>query len=290
MTVKSGDIPKFDQLMIPTLNALKMLGGSASNDELFDAVMAQMGLPEEIKEYTDPARNTPELSYRMAWARTYLKGYGAITNSERGVWSLTDKGEKVQSGDVEQIKREVRAVGLARRRANRAANNADVSQTETNDAIEEQILWSDKLTNILLSMEPSAFERLCQRLLRESGFTKVDVTGKSGDGGIDGIGVLRINLISFHVLFQAKRWKNSVGSEVVGNFRGAMQGRSDKGLIITTGTFTAEARKEAARDGAPAIDLVEGEMLCKQLKELKLGVKVRLIEEIEVDADFFTTL
>ena len=99
-----------------------------------------------------------------------------------------------------------------------------------------------------------------------------------------------INLISFHVLFQAKRWKNSVGSEVVRNFRGAMQGRSDKGLIITTGTFTAEARKEAARDGAPAIDLVEGEMLCKQLKELKLGVKVRLIEEIEVDADFFTTL
>jgi restriction system protein len=138
-------------------------------------------------------------------------------------------------------------------------------------------------------MKPDAFERLAQRLLRESGFVKVEVSGKSGDGGIDGSGVLRMNLISFQVLFQCKRYKGSVASEVVRNFRGAMQGRADKGLIITTGTFTAEARREATRDGAPAIDLIDGEALCQLLKDKRLGVDVRQVvhEEIAIVPEFF---
>jgi restriction system protein len=69
-------------------------------------------------------------------------------------------------------------------------------------------------------LKPDAFERLAQRILREAGFTKVQVTGKSGDGGIDGIGILRVNLVSFVVLFQCKRYKNSVGSGSVRDFRG----------------------------------------------------------------------
>ena len=142
------------------------------------------------------------------------------------------------------------------------------------------------------TIDPAAFERLCQRLLRESGFTRVEVTGKSGDGGIDGAGVLRMNLISFQVLFQCKRWKGPVGSEVVRNFRGAMQGRADKGLIITTGTFTADARKEASRDGAPAIDLIDGELLCLLLKDHKLGVNVetRTVENMTLDEKFFAAI
>ena len=139
------------------------------------------------------------------------------------------------------------------------------------------------------TIDPTAFERLSQRLLRESGFTRVEVSGKSGDGGIDGVGVLRVQLISFQVLFQCKRWKGSVGSEVIRNFRGAMQGRADKGLIITTGRFTAEARKEATRDGAPAIDLIDGEAVCGLMKELGLGVRVREVrtEEVTLDEEFF---
>jgi restriction system protein len=141
-------------------------------------------------------------------------------------------------------------------------------------------------------MDPNAFERLSQRLLRQSGFTRVEVTGRSGDCGIDGVGVLRVNLISFQVLFQCKRWKGSVGSEEVRNFRGAMQGRADKGLIIITSTFTAEARKEATRDGAPAIDLIDGEALCILLKDLGLGVHVKEIrvEEVTLDEGFFDTI
>ena len=134
-------------------------------------------------------------------------------------------------------------------------------------------------------MPPDSFERLCQRILRESGFTKVEVTGRSGDGGIDGAGVLRMNLVSFHVLFQSKRWKDAVSASVIHDFRGAMIGRADKGLIITTGRFTADAQREAVRDGAPAIDLVDGETLCELLRGLRLGVAVRTVEVVEIRPD-----
>lgn len=147
--------------------------------------------------------------------------------------------------------------------------------------------WQERLLDCLLKMKPAAFERLCQRILKDSGFIKVEITGRSGDGGIDGIGVLRLNLLSFHVFFQCKRWKGSVGASAVRDFRGAMVGRADKGLVMTTGTFTVDARKEATRDGAPAIDLVDGETLCELLKTLKIGVSIRKVEHILVEQDAF---
>ena len=147
--------------------------------------------------------------------------------------------------------------------------------------------WQDQLLDCLLKMKPAAFERLCQRILKDSGFIKVEVTGRNGDGGIDGIGVLRLNLLSFHVLFQCKRWKGSVGASAIRDFRGAMVGRTDKGLVMTTGTFTTDARKEATRDGAPAIDLVDGTELCELLKNLKIGVSTRKVEHVLVEQDAF---
>lgn len=147
--------------------------------------------------------------------------------------------------------------------------------------------WQVQLLDCLLKMKPAAFERLCQRVLKDSGFIKVEITGRSGDGGIDGIGVLRLNLLSFHVLFQCKRWKGSVGASAIRDFRGAMVGRTDKGLVMTTGTFTTDARKEATRDGAPAIDLVDGETLCELLKSLKIGVATRMVEHVLVKQDAF---
>lgn len=150
-----------------------------------------------------------------------------------------------------------------------------------------ELPWQDRLLECLLKMTPAAFERLCQRILRESGFIKVEVTGRSGDGGIDGIGVLRLNLLSFHVFFQCKRWKGSVGASVIRDFRGAMVGRADKGLVMTTGTFSTDARREATRDGAPAIDLVDGETLCELLKGLKIGVSIRKVEHVLVEQNVF---
>jgi restriction system protein len=138
-------------------------------------------------------------------------------------------------------------------------------------------------------MKPDGFERLTQRLLREAGFISATVTGRTGDGGIDGLGVYRMSLVSFPVFFQCKRYKGSVGSAAVRDFRGAMAGRGDKGLLITTGTFTSEAKAEATRDGAPPVDLIDGDRLCDLLKEYDLGVKttVRQIEDITVDTEFF---
>jgi hypothetical protein len=151
-----------------------------------------------------------------------------------------------------------------------------------------EIPWQDLLLDCLLKMTPGAFERLCQKILCESGFIKVDVTGRSGDGGIDGIGVLRLNLLSFHVFFQCKRWKGSVGASAIRDFRGAMVGRADKGLVMTTGTFTADARKEATRDGAPAIDLVDGEALCELLKGLRIGVSTQKVEHVFIEQQTFS--
>ncbi len=147
------------------------------------------------------------------------------------------------------------------------------------------------MSGILIALPPDAFERLCQRLLRESGFVQVSVTGKSGDGEIDGVGIVRIGgLLGFPILFQCKRYAGSVSASAIRDFRGAMIGRADRGLVITTGTFSRDARTEATRDGAPPIDLVDGEELMDKLRELQLGVDVKLIEEVSVNNEWFGAL
>jgi len=213
--------------------------------------------------------------------RTYLKKAGLAENSARGVWALTDAGEKASEKDLILIPKKVR--WLKKQKPSAAENGPDTEESPDPD-------WQEQVLSALSLMKPDAFERLSQRILRESGFTRVEVSGRSGDGGVDGIGVLRVNLVSFHVLFQCKRWKGLVGASVIRDFRGAMVGRADKGLIITTGTFTADARREATRDGAPAIDLVDGEAICGLLKDLKLGVTFKLVEEVHVEPNFFSTI
>jgi restriction system protein len=133
--------------------------------------------------------------------------------------------------------------------------------------------YRSQLIQLLITLPPAGFERLSQRILREAGFSQVVVTGKSGDEGIDGYGTLQINpLVSFKVLFQCKRYRKSVTPSHIRDFRGAMAGRADKGIIITTGTFSAEARREASRDGAHPIELIDGEKLVDMLENLELGL------------------
>ena len=159
--------------------------------------------------------------------------------------------------------------------------------------MEAETSWRDELTNTLLAIEPPAFERLVQRLLREAGFIQVEVTGRSGDGGIDGKGIMRLGgMLSFHVIFQCKRYQGSISPSQIRDFRGAMVGRADKGLFITTGNFTREAIREATRDGAPAIDLIDGDQLLEKLKEFELGVRTKKIEveQVVVDRDWFFSL
>lgn len=292
MTAHPVDLPRVPDLFVPVLRALDALGGSASNDEINDGVADLLSLSPEVRAYVHNDGPLPKVYYRCAWARSWLKNANFVENSGRGVWSLTAPGrEALAVGDDDALVRRVRQASYARRDApadrdaapSVAEEDADPAAAASGSPVEEALSWREQLLRALGAMAPAAFERLCQRLLREAGFTRVEVTGKSGDGGIDGTGVLRMNLLSFQVIFQCKRWQGSVGSSTVRDFRGAMVGRADKGLILTTGAFTAEARREATRDGAPAIDLVDGEALCDLLKEHGIGVSVRMVEEVTVD-------
>jgi restriction system protein len=286
MKQSNSVVPTFDSMFVPTIRALQALGGSGTTEEIYEQVVQILNLSDEVLEILHGSTSQSKIKYRLGWSRTYLKKYGLIENSGRGVWSLVSTSVDFKKIDRKEI---VRAV----READKSTVTPSGTLDETVEPIEilEELAWHQQLHNLLLSIDPSAFERLAQRLLRESGFVQVQVTGKSGDGGIDGVGIARINgFLSFHVLFQCKRYQGSVSSSHIRDFRGAMQGRTDKGLFITTGTFTRDAIKEATRDGAPPIDLIDGEQLVKRLKELGLGVKIEMVESIEVDINWFSKI
>jgi restriction system protein len=284
-------VPSFDELMWPTLQALKAMGGSATNEELLARVIELEAIPPEVQAIQHSDNRQTKVNYNLAWAKTYLKKVGAIDNSSRGVWTLTRQGEHLRPNDVSAIPAQVRKQVAESKRARELASPEKGAAEFDGDEIEAtEPPWKDQLLGVLQKLAPDAFERLAQRLLREAGFIKVEVTGRSGDGGIDGIGVLRVNLLSFQVLFQCKRYQGSVGPGAIRDFRGAMVGRSDKGLMITTGSFTPDAKREATRDGAPAIDLIDGDQLCDLLRQLKLGVQTEMVEKTMVQPAWFDGL
>lgn len=279
-------VPQFDKFIEPAFQAVKALGGSGTVDEIDRMTFEIMGLSEEQLAEPHTRGNRSKAEYRMAWARNYLKNYGVLENSSRGIWALASTGKELEK---------VIAAEVVKRAREKFAKKADEETQDPETALEEmadnsfkELSWRERLTEILQSMPPDAFERFCQRLLRESGFIQVNVTGRSGDGGIDGNGIIRFaGLISFPVVFQCKRYHGAVTAGQVRDFRGAMVGRAEKGLVITTGTFTRDAQKEATRDGAPVIDLVDGELLIDKIKELKLGVTLKVVEQVQIDADWF---
>ena len=279
-------VPKYDDLFNPLITTMHGLGGSASVSEQEDGVAALLKLSDaDVAEIHRGSRT--KLSYRLAWARNWLKHFGVLDNSARGIWALTPLGQKTSSVDKAAVKRAVNASIRIQRANDHQSAEPDVPDELVQDA------WEDELLETIRGISPDAFERLCQRVLRESGFIHVEVTGRVGDGGIDGKGVVRVGgLLSFHVIFQCKRYQGSVSSSAVRDFRGAMVGRADKGLFITTGTFTKDARTEAQRDGAPPIDLIDGETLVMKLKELRLGVRVtpKTLEQVDIDQAFFKGL
>nr|WP_207550234.1 MULTISPECIES: restriction endonuclease [Parafrankia] len=289
-------VPTYDQLLWPTVSALRDLGGSGAISEINERVI-------EFEEF-DPGQQAQlhgdgpqtEIEYRLAWARSYLKMMGLVDNSSRGVWTLLELGRSVDKSDIPEIHSKVKrdkqfqaAKKVARKLAEKRLSLVGERVAPENDEGDQEIAWKDELLETIMKMPPDAFERLAQRLLREAGFISVNVTGGSGDGGIDGLGIYRISLVSFPVFFQCKRYRGSVAPSAVRDFRGAMAGRGDKGLLITTGSFTAAAKKEATRDGAPPIDLIDGDRLCDLLREYTLGVEVEIVkrEKITIDHSFF---
>ncbi len=289
----STDIPTYDAFMIPVLKALKELGGSGTIEEINTKVYEIEHLSDEVLQLPHGEKGTmSEVAYRLAWTRTYLKKYGLLSNSARGVWALIKSDINIDDISPDNIVRTVKGTVRKLPKGTTEEASEGTQQLKLPEQPEDAEEWREKLLSILIDeLSPSAFERLVKRLLRESGFVQVEVTGNTGDGGIDGKGIVRISgFLSFHVIFQCKKYKGSVSASQIRDFRGAMQGRADKGLFITTGTFTRDALKEATRDGAPPIDLIDGDLLCEKIKELKLGVTVRQVETVDIDNKWFMSI
>lgn len=294
MATRGVVVPTYDQLLWPSIKALRSLGGSGAISEINERVVELEAFDPQQQALLHGDGPQTEIEYRLAWARTYLKMMGLADNSSRGVWTLLEPGRSVDASDIPKIHVEARRAKNAERARKTpspepSAASRRYDQLSAQDAEEEEQDWKDELLEAVMAMPPDAFERLAQRLLREAGFISVNVTGGSGDGGIDGLGVYRLSLVSFPVFFQCKRYRGSVTPSAVRDFRGAMAGRGDKGLLITTGSFTSEAKKEATRDGAPPIDLIDGDRLCDLLREHSLGVRTEIVqhEKITVRPDFF---
>jgi restriction system protein len=298
MTVSAVEGTAFDQakplyreLFWPTLHAVQVLGGSATRQEVLDKTVEIGGYGEAEQAALMPNGASTRLNFYTGWSLTRLKRVGLLDNSRRGVWTLTERGQQVVEADIPKLWDEMLAAYRkhnAERRQRSADRPADEHDIE-DDAETNENVWKTVLIGRMKAMEPAAFERLCQRLLREADFEKVVVTGRSGDGGIDGVGLVRLGLLSFQTYFQCKRYSGAVGSSAVRDFRGAMAGRGEKGVVITTGTFTRDAQVEATRDGVPPIDLIDGDALCDLLKEHGVGVRVstRTVEDVIVDAAFW---
>lgn len=278
---------QFVRFFGPLLDALRGLGGSGTPDEVVERIAEDLKLPDDVQNELLPSG---ESRYRnqVAWARFYLVREGLLDSSKRGVWNLTERGRSVTLTPGQAREIFLKWVKIFQKQRRTKASKAEPTEeivaegtgaTSTDD-------YRNAVLSVLLKIPAAGFERLCQRLLREAGFTQVVVTGSTGDGGIDGYGTLSINpLVSFKVLFQCKRYTKSVAPSHVRDFRGAMAGRADKGIILTTGTFTAEARRESSRDGVPPIELIDGEKLVDMLEQLELGL--RPVKTYEVDHTFF---
>lgn len=241
-----------------------------------------MGL-SEAEQNQELGSGGSKVRNQAQWARLYLARGGILDSSARGIWKLTEPGAQIdpRAHDFHALFKDVQKKFQADRKEKK-----DTEEDEIDDVDDSTEDYRVEVLRVLRSLSPDGFERLCQRLLRESGFEQVVVTGRSGDGGIDGLGILQINpFVSFNVLFQCKRYTGSVTPSQVRDFRGAMQGRADKGIIMTTGTFTVKAKKEARRDGAPPVELVDGDDLVKLFENLEFGLKPR--KTFDLDETFF---
>jgi len=265
----------------PLLDALRDLGDSGKPKEVSAKIAENLKLSDSALDETLNS-GTNKFHNQVAWARQYLVWEGLLDSSKYGTWKLTEKGKTTSLNENQSRELFLKWVAIhAKARKEKSEKTIIEEQKDSKPTDFEPDSNSDLLT-VLRSLSPSGFEKLCKELLREHGFENVVVTGGSHDGGIDGYGTLEMNpFVSFKVLFQAKKYQGSVSRAQVGDFRNAMIGRAEKGIILTTGTFTNEAIKEASRDGAPQIELVDGEKLITMFEKVELGLMPKTIYEID---------
>ncbi|MBL7795281.1 MAG: restriction endonuclease [Saprospiraceae bacterium] len=273
---------EFVKWMGPILDALRDLGDSGKPAEVSQRIAEKLKIPDNVLDETLKS-GANRFHNQVQWARQYLVWDGYLDSSKRGTWKLTEKGKgaKLTEDEAHKIFLKWVAIFQANRRGESVEEISKEQEEVAPEAFERE--FSTNLLEVLRSLSPSGFEKVCKELLREHGFENVVVTGKSHDGGIDGYGTLEINpFVSFKVLFQCKRYKGSVSRSEVGDFRNAMIGRAEKGIIMTTGTFSQEAIKEASRDGAPKIELIDGIRLVEMFEKVELGLIPKTVFEVDL--------
>jgi len=265
----------------PLLDALRDLGDSGKPKEVSTKIADNLNLGDSILDETLKS-GTNKFYNQVAWARQYLVWEGLLDSSRYGTWKLTEKGKTTVLNEEQSRELFLKWVDIHTKARKGKSDKTVIEEQEDSKPTDFETDSNSDLLAVLQSLSPSGFEKLCRELLREHGFENVVVTGGSHDGGIDGYGTLEMNpFVSFKVLFQAKRYKGAVSRAQVGDFRNAMIGRAEKGIILTTGTFTNEAIKEANRDGAPQIELVDGEKLITMFEKVELGLIPKTIYEID---------
>ena len=270
----------------PVLDALRDLGDSGKPREVSDRVASNLGIPDEILDETLKS-GCSKFHNQVAWARQYLVWEELLDSSKHGTWRLTPKGKETSITEVEAHKIFLKWVAIHQKARKESKKIKDSDASSEQEELSPDELGDNEetsLLDVLRSISPLGFEKVCRELLRESGFGKVEITGGSADGGVDGYGTLEINpFVSFKVLFQCKRYgaKNTVSRSHVGDFRNAMLGRAEKGIIITTSSFSNAAIKEATREGAPPIELVDGKKLVEMFEKVELGLNKRTVYEVD---------
>ncbi|WP_333665663.1 restriction endonuclease [Parvibaculum sp.] len=285
--------PKFVQYFQPVIDALRDLGSSAKPKEVYAWVAEHYDIPkEEIESTTKNGQSSFE--NRIGWARFYLAKAGLVASEQRGVWVLTEQGRKTNLSHDEAYslfrtihdnfpRTEARPGKAAQ--TDEALDDADASAPDEKAYLNQDEV-QEELVTLLRSVTDKGFEELCGRLLRHIGFENVKVSGQSGDRGIDGEGYLLINrFVRTKVMFQCKRYAGTVQAKEVRDFRGAIQGRAERGIFLTTGTFTKGAREEAARENATAIELVDIDRLLELMIGESLGVSEA--KALTINREFF---
>ncbi|MFM0053271.1 restriction endonuclease [Caballeronia grimmiae] len=305
-------IPDYQTLMLPVLRAVAD-GQEHRFRDVVETLANEYQLTDDERNTLLPSGTAPLFDNRVGWARTYLKQAGVVESKKRGYFNITERGKallvqnpaRIDNGTLDQYPE---FVAFRQKKTSEApvaatpVSKLGVAMPQIEEATPEESFaqaYQRLRTNLevelldqVKSSTPSFFERLVIDLLVAMGYggSRQDagsVIGRSGDGGIDG--TIKEDKLGLDVIYvQAKRWEDTVGRPEIQKFAGALQGqRANKGVFITTSTFTREA-KEYAGVISSKIILVDGDQLVKLMVDHNVGVStVSTFHVKKVDSDYF---
>ncbi|MEU6250447.1 restriction endonuclease [Glycomyces sp. NPDC047010] len=292
-------VPTMWELLFPVLDALRRLGGTASNPQIDEAVIASERYSKAQLE-TVGSNGRELIPYRMAWARSYLKKAGLLESTERAVWTVTERGDAIGVDEMLQL---VKAVS-DRSRGEEVQKGRSVSiVTVPDDSVDnvEQLaeylsqwhrLVGESLLDQLLRQPPEFLERVIVDLLAAMGYSGSDgwskTLGGRSDGGVDGV-VIEDQLGLRKLYCQAKRYAKSrpIGPGDIRDFIGALDiKRRHEGVFVTTSRFTDEAR-QAAELSSKHISLIDGQYLSELMLRYDIAVASHSFVFKQADPEYF---